>query len=239
MWRGVRYPIARPRPLSLVFYLTAAVLLVLSHAVPSFPSIRDRLIDRLGRWGFYLAYSAVSLAALTAFVIGFRTLDSAGWLFSPLPGARLAAVVLMPIAILLIVARLTTPAGIAGNVRAPTGIFRISRHPGSVGLLLWSGLHVLATGDGRRVVLFGAMATIALFAIAKNEWLLRRSDTPAARESLHGTSILPGFAIARRRQHWPRGEIGWRRPALAVAIYAAILWAHPMLFGVDPAPWLR
>ncbi|NNG05212.1 MAG: hypothetical protein HKM95_14105 [Inquilinus sp.] len=220
-------------------YLAIAILLVLSHAVPSAPRIRACLVGHLGRKGFLVVYSLVSLAVLAAFVHGYRTVDSAGWLFEPPLSAREAAVLLMPVAILLVVGRLTTRAGSTGEARRPTGIYRISRYPGSTGLLLWASLHLLATGDVRRLVLFAAMAAIALSAIVKNEMVLRRSGAATARDFLIGTSILPGIAIARGRQKWPRGEIGWWRPTLAAAIYAAILWAHPMLFGVDPAPWLR
>jgi uncharacterized membrane protein len=48
------------------------------------------------------------------------------------------------------------------------------------------------------------------------------------------TSNIPFGAILTGRQKLSLGEIGLWRLALAVAIWAGLLWAHPMLFGVSP-----
>ncbi|MCI0429053.1 MAG: hypothetical protein L0210_00715 [Rhodospirillales bacterium] len=118
-------------------------------------------------------------------------------------------------------------------------IYRITRFPGSTGLLIWAGLHLAATGDLRRVVLFATMAAIALFAILKNDWVLRRADSSEARGFRAATSVVPFAAIIAGRQRLASGEIGWRFPVVALLPYAALLLAHPLLFEVDPLDRLR
>jgi uncharacterized membrane protein len=114
----------------------------------------------------------------------------------------------------------------------------VTRHPGSIGLLIWAGLHLATTGDLKRVIFFATMGAIALFAIAKNEWVLRRATDGESRSFLAASSLVPFAALAA---DWRLllGEIGWRIPALALAAYAATLLLHPLLFGADPLDWFR
>jgi uncharacterized membrane protein len=201
--------------MSLALYLAAALFLFASHAVLSAPRVRPALIARLGRPAFLALYSLVSLVALAAFVLAYRRLEWDVWLYTPLAFAPQLAVTLMPVAFFLVVAGLTT--------RAPAGIHRICRHPGSTGVLLWALLHLQAVGDLRRVVLFATMAAIALFALVKNG-LLHRRAAPAPAAGTPAASLL--------------AELGWWRLALALLAYAALLALHPWLFAADPLWWL-
>jgi uncharacterized membrane protein len=209
----------------LLLYLASAVLLFLGHAVPSAPGVRPALVARLGRPGFIAVHSLVSLLALAAFVVAYLRLEWNAWLYTPPAFAPHLAVVLMPIAFLLVVGRLTTREGGA--------IYRICRHPGSTGTLLWALLHLQAVGDARRVILFATMAAIALFALVKHEIVHRRG----AEGDVIGLVpfAAPVAAIIARRE---RPALGWWRPALALLAYALLLGLHPQLLGVDPLWWL-
>ena len=219
-------------------YLASAILLFASHAVPSWPGVRPALLGRLGRPGFIALHSALSLATLALFVLAYRAADTAGHLFFPADGAAKLAVALMPVALFLMVARVTTRFGEPQAPRPPAGITRITRFPGSVGLLLWALLHVQATGDTRRFILFATMAAIALFAMVKNDWVLRHAPSPEAAAFRAETSAVPFAAILAGRQCLAWNEIGLARPLGALALYAALLYAHPLVFGVDPLYWL-
>lgn len=224
--------------MSTLMYIASAVLLFASHAVPSWPGVRPALIGRLGRPGFIAAYSLLSVATLTLFVLAYQAADTSGRLFFPADGAAKLAVALMPVAFLLMIARVTTKFGEPHAPRPPAGIYRVTRFPGSVGLLLWALLHLQATGDARRFILFSTMAAIALFAIVKNDWVLRRSQDPAAASFRAETGIVPFTAILAGRQRFVWREIGWGRLLGALAVTAAVLHAHPLVFGVDPLYWL-
>ncbi|HYG26255.1 MAG TPA: NnrU family protein, partial [Caulobacteraceae bacterium] len=48
------------------------------------------------------------------------------------------------------------------------------------------------------------------------------------------TSNAPFGAIFAGRQKLSLGEIGWWKILLAIAIWAAVLFVHPIVFGVNP-----
>jgi uncharacterized membrane protein len=204
---------------SSAYYLLAALVLFASHAIPSWPGVRKALMARLGRAGFMAFHSVLSAAALALFVHAWRGAGAMdGLVFQPVPAAAPLAVALMPVAFILVALRLTTPFGTA------CGVYRLVRFPGSLGLLLWSVLHILATGDIRRVILFATMAAMALFAMVKNGWVLRRDGGIGA--------AVPAGGLC---QAWR--EIGWWRPLAGLAAWGLVLASHATIFGVDPLYW--
>jgi uncharacterized membrane protein len=48
------------------------------------------------------------------------------------------------------------------------------------------------------------------------------------------TSYFPFLAIAQGRNRLDLKEIGWRNPAIGLALYALFFWFHPLLFGSRP-----
>jgi len=215
-------------------YVATTGALVASHAVPSAPGIRPALIRGLGRRGFFAAYGTLSMVTLAAFVWTYLGAETGDWLYTPPKNGHLLAVLVMPLAVFLIVGRMTTPYGTPEAPNAPVGIYRICRFPGSFGLLIWSSLHLLNMGDARRTVLFATMVAIALIALAKNEWVRRRLARAGGTAYLDETALIPFAAqiIGRRRIVW--GEIGWGRIALTLATYVGLLLGHPYAIGVDP-----
>lgn len=199
----------------------AVVLLVLGHAIPSAPPVRRALLGALGRAGFYTLYSLTSLALLMLVIVAYRAADPGVWLYTRNDLAPLLAILLMPLALFLIVGRLTTPAR-----TPPIGIDRLTSAPGSVGALVWASLHLLNLGGGRQVILFAGMAAIALIALIKNHMVAAPERKRAG--------WLPAFGILSGREKLVWQEIGWWRAALTLVLYASLLWLHPLVFGRDP-----
>jgi uncharacterized membrane protein len=48
------------------------------------------------------------------------------------------------------------------------------------------------------------------------------------------TSYFPFLAIAQGRNRFDAAEIGWRNPAIGLALYALFFWLHPVFFGARP-----
>ena len=46
------------------------------------------------------------------------------------------------------------------------------------------------------------------------------------------SSNLPFLAILQGRNKFSAAEIGWRNPAIGLALYALVFWFHPALFGI-------
>ncbi len=211
-------------------FIAAAIVLVLSHAVPSAPSVRPGLISRLGKPGFFVLYSLVSMAALAAFLWAYARSDLGPTLYPPLAGGSWVAVALMPLAVVLVVGRLTTPYGTPEAPRSPHGIYRICRFPGCTGLFIWVFLHLINLGDSRRVLFFLTMGVITLAALIKNQRLRHRSE----KEGQLLASLPTGSAIAAARRRFVWREFGWWRLGLSLVVYFVLLLGHPFVIGADP-----
>lgn len=202
--------------------IAATILVIASHVVPSAPGLRERLIDWLGRAGFYTGYSLTSLLTLGLLIWAYRAAGSQEWLYTPSRATRVIALVVMLVATFLVTARLTTRA----PPDSPYGIYRVTAVPGSLGVLLWAGVHLLNLGEARAVVVFAGLAVMTLIALIKNLALA----APACRD----VGWLPFAAIVRRRGGLIWREIGWWRLGLALVVYLSLLYLHPIVIGRDP-----
>lgn len=227
--------------------LTAAAAFFLAiHLLVSGTRVRDTLTARIGVGAYMGLFSLSSLAGLAWMGLAFAQArgtpgDSVWWDLTPL--TRLVQIGLQLLAMLLIVPGLTTanPTSVAqeGALDRPgvvCGMLRITRHPFLWGVAVWAAGHLLVNGDAASVLLFATMLALALTGTLSIDAKRRRVlgakwDAFAAQ-----TSNVPFAAIFQGRQRFILGEIGWWRIALAVAVWAALAWAHPFLFGVRALP---
>jgi uncharacterized membrane protein len=174
------------------------VLFIGVHLVPAAPSLRAALAGRPGEKGYKILFSVVSAAGLVLIILGYRVAP-AEQIFTPSETARSLLPVGMAIAFVLVAA-----SQVPGHIR------HLLRHPMLTGVLIWSGLHLLANGDLASNILFGVFAAWALFDIFSAEHRGKRATPPR-----------PGF----------------RADAIAViaglAVFAVMLYFHSDLFGVS------
>ncbi|MCB8837774.1 NnrU family protein [Aurantimonas sp. VKM B-3413] len=129
--------------------LIAGLVLFLSvHSVRIFvESGRNRVIAKLGEQRFKGVYSVISLIGLVLLVYGYGLArESAVAVYDPPAGLRHVALILVPIAFVLVAAAYTPP----GHIKAAV------RHPMVLGVALWAFAHLLANGTDADLVLFGA-----------------------------------------------------------------------------------
>lgn len=131
--------------------IAGLVLFLGVHLVPIFTGTRSRLATRLGDGAYRGAFSLVSAVGLVLIIGGYWMRPERVQLFDPLPAARAAAPWLVTLAFVLF-ASANMPAHIRGAVR----------HPMLIGLLLWSGVHLLANGDLAGTVLFGSFLAYSI-----------------------------------------------------------------------------
>jgi uncharacterized membrane protein len=217
-------------------YVIAFAAFFATHSVPIRPPVRPWLQARLGARGFALAYSALSLAVL-GWLIGAaaRAPYVPLWDWAPWH-SHLVLTAMGPVCLILAfgVARPNPFSfGGAGNDRfdpARPGIVRLTRHPLLLALALWAGAHAVANGTLAHVILFGTFAGFALLGMGLVD-RRRRRELGADWGRLDA---------ARRRTPWPAPPVSWAgagmRLAAGLALYAALLWLHPFLFGVSPLP---
>jgi uncharacterized membrane protein len=206
----------------MAFLIAATLLVIASHVVPSAPGLRDRLVGGLGRSGFYVGYSLVSLLTLGLLIWAYRAAGPQPSLYPPFPVARIIALPAMLLATFLVTARLTTRA----VPDRPHGIYRVTAVPGSLGVLLWALVHLLNLGEARAVVVFTGLAVMTLTALIKNLAL--------AGSAYRDVGWLPFAAIVSGREVLVWREIGWLRLGLALLVYSAALGLHRLVIGPDP-----
>jgi uncharacterized membrane protein len=216
-------------------YLASAAFLA-THFVSSTP-LRSAVVKRIGEKAYTGVYTIVAFATL-------------GWMIwaygkAPLepvfPGLQLAPAILMPFAFVLLacglLSRNPTLVGADKLLRNPDparGIIRVTRHPMMWGFILWAGAHVLARGELKSTVFFGSFLVLA----ALGALLIDRRKATTLGEDWQrfaaATSYFPFLAILQGRNRFDAREIGWRNPAIGLALCALFLQAHAWLFGARP-----
>ncbi|MFZ5792341.1 MAG: NnrU family protein [Pseudomonadota bacterium] len=218
--------------------ILASALFVGSHFLISSTALRGRLVAALGENLYRAFYSLLSAALLiwTGFAFGRAPVLP---LFEP--GLwRLLPVIVMPPALLLLVAGITQKNPTAALPGSPSegadpapGILAVTRHPVMWAIGLWALAHLLANGDAAGTILFGAMAVLALGGTLAIDARKRRDWGPEAWARLQGASSnIPFLALFQGRARTSLAEIGWWRIALALVLYGALLYAHGFVFGV-------
>ncbi|MFZ5668059.1 MAG: NnrU family protein [Pseudomonadota bacterium] len=222
--------------------IAAALYFVLLHLLVSGTALRGALVGIIREGPYMALFSLASLAGIVWLSMAYGEARGTGETLWDLgAGARHGGLLIMLAAFLLAVPGLLTPNPTSvkqeGALEKPDparGILRVTRHPFLWGVAIWAGGHLLANGDTPSVVLFGSLAFLALsgtFSIDAK----RRKALGAKYEAFTAqTSNLPFAAVLTGKQKLKLGEIGWWRLLLAAAIYAAVLRAHPLLFGVSP-----
>lgn len=228
-----------------IAHLSAAGLfLLLTHFGISSTPLRAVLVGRLGEKPYLGLYSLVSALAFWWLVAAYNAAPHVP-VWPPAGGLAWEPVLLVPVALFLLVAGLSTPNPtsvgqerlLAGDREPVRGILRVTRNPFLWGVGLWAVAHMVPNGDLASLILFGTLALLALGgSVLIDAKLARRLGADWDRYAAR-TSNLPFAAILAGRQSLVWREIGWWRPAVALLVYGGLLHLHRMLFGVSPLPW--
>lgn len=119
-----------------------------AHIVPSIPALRGRLVARLGRRGYLIAFSLLSLILLWWLI---RAAGAAPYL--PLWDAGNAGRWLVNVAMPLAILCGGLAVGLSGLVTA---------------FAIWAGAHLVANGDLAHVLFFGGMLVFAGAGLARS-----------------------------------------------------------------------
>ena len=213
-------------------YFAAAAFLA-THFIPATP-LRGMAVKAIGEKAYLALYSLLAFA-----MIGWMV-----WAYNRAPleplfvGLRWLPAVLMPFSFVLlacgVLARNPTIVGADKLLKSPEparGMIRVTRHPVMWSFILWALAHVLARGELGAMVFFGTFLLLAaLGAVLMDERKARTLGDDWLRFAAV-TSYFPFLAILQGRNSFKASEIGWRNPAIGLALYALFFWFHPLLFG--------
>ena len=217
--------------------IAATVAFLATHYVASTP-LRAKLVNALGK-AYLGLYSLIAFATLGYMIWAYYRAPSVGLWYSP--ALRYVPLIVMPIAfILMVCGLLERNPTLVGQERlletddAARGILRITRHPLMWGFALWAASHILARGDAASVIFFGGFLVLALSGTVLIDRRKAATLGDDWRRFAAVTSNLPFAAIAAGRNRLNLGEIGWWKVVAGLALYGALLWLHPVLFGAHP-----
>ncbi|MDU8910305.1 NnrU family protein [Aestuariicoccus sp. MJ-SS9] len=214
-------------------YGAVFVAFLASHSIPLRPRVRQWMVGRMGRGGFALGYSALSLVML-ALLIRAAGLAPFVPLWPQEPWHRTAAQAGMAAVCAILAFGVARPNpfsfGGAGNERfdpARPGLLRWTRHPVLAALALWAGVHLLANGALAHVLLFAVLGVFALAGMPLVDRRKRREMGAARWQDLR-RAVAATPALPRPRP--ARGVL--LRTGCALGLYATLVALHPALIGV-------
>ncbi len=170
------------------------------HCLPHFQTRREMLIQRLGAMPYKGLFSLTSAVGLGLIIVGMMQRQYTHLWTPPLWTRDLVIGAMLPASILLCAANF------------PNNIQRLSQHPMLIGLLLWSGSHLLANGDLASLMLFGGFLCFAVFDL----WSVTKTSRVQAQKARKPTPVWLDLLVL----------------ILGLGAYAALLWWHGDLFGI-------
>lgn len=178
------------------FLITGLVIFLGIHSVRLI-GLRGPLMAVLGPGPYAIVYSLISAVGLALIVYGHILAHPSEAIWAPPEWTRTLALVAVPSAIILIVS-----AYLPGHIRS------FVRHPMTLGIFLWAGVHLLANGNIASMILFGSFAVWAFLTLV-SAYARGGSYESAGRWWADIASIVIGLALA-----------------------GLVAWFHMDLFGV-------
>jgi uncharacterized membrane protein len=221
----------------LISLVIAGIAFCGSHVLLSSTGLRGSLRDQLGERGFLAVYSLTALVTFAWFLMAYAHAPTIA-LWPRRRWLALVPIVVMPLAAVLLVAGYTTPnptaVGMERAARADDpapGLLRITRHPVMWAIGLWAVSHMIANGDLRSLLFFGAFAALSLggtLLIDRKKRLALGSNWSRLAEV---TSNLPFAALVTGRTRLRWRDVSLLRVIAGLLLYAVLYNAHTIIAG--------
>jgi uncharacterized membrane protein len=227
-------------------FVVAGLLFLVTHRIPTNPSVRQAVADRVGETAFVIAYSLLSILMLAWLIVAAgRAPYVELWPFET--WQVWVPVLAMAFACAIAAFSIGAPNPLSfggGNPSAfnpdQPGFVGFFRHGLLWALAIWSTAHIVPNGNLAHVILFGVFATFSIFGMAMIDRRKKRLLGAAEWSRLSAkTSFWPGQSILAGRWR-PAGPFltagNILRAAAAVLVYLGLLHSHTWFIGVDPLP---
>ena len=182
----------------MILMIAGTILFFGIHALPFHTGWRNTLINKTGEKPYKGIFSLVALTGLLLIGLGYSTANYHE-IWPPVEHARSIALIIMPLTFILLAS-----ANMKSHIR------RLLKHPMSIGIMLWSGAHLLANGDQASILLFGSFFIYALISMISAEMRLKYLGDGSASLKFDAIAVISG-----------------------ILLYALVLSAHGLLFGVS------
>ena len=221
----------------------AAAAFLALHLLVSGTRLRDALVAILGERAYLALFSLLSIGGIVWLAVSYnralrgdnpRLWDVPFWLYHALPLFMLVAVLLVVIGMTTMSPTMALGEGLAGRKGAARGILTVTRHPFLWGAFIWATAHLAINADLASTLFFGCFVILTFcgtFSIdAKRARKLGQDWALFAGV----TSNIPFAALLTGRTGLDLAGIGLWRVALALLVFAGLLFFHTCLFQVTP-----
>jgi uncharacterized membrane protein len=227
-------------------FIGAGLVFLITHRVPTIPSVRAKIVNHIGERGFLIAYSTLSIMVLTWLIIAagrapyIEVWAAAAWQYW-VPN------IAMPIVCILIGFSVAAPNPLSfGGSKPETfdpnhpGFAGVTRHGLLWALALWSGSHIFPNGNLAHVILFCSFCAFSLLGMRIIDRRRQRQMGMDAWQSMaQATSGWPFQSLVTGR--WKPVFSGalpsiMIRLLVSLALYTGLLMAHADVIGVSPLP---
>jgi len=217
--------------------LSSITFFVLHVGIAGSP-LRQVMVDRLAERGFQIIFSVLSVLALIWMITAWRGApDMDLW---HVPAFQWLPVLLMPFACILNVCAYSSPnpTAIGGGKflkeeNPAKGIFRITRHPLMAAIAIFAICHILVSGNLSSLIFFGSLLLTSLLGPSSIDRKLQARNAETFERLASVTSIIPFVAVLQGRNRISLGEIGIMRLGGGLLLYAAFIWGHEYLSGIE------
>lgn len=219
------------------FWMT---LFLVTHLGMSAVEMRSRLIGAMGRGLYESVYSVISLATFIPLVVVFGHHKHAGamlWNFRDLAMARSLSWLIMLASMILLVAGFSTLSSAAIKAQSEGrqhGIFKLTRHPAFVAVVLFGLAHMMMNGWLGDLTFFGGMVILGVVGGWHQDQRKLRELGEPYRRLIEQTLFIPGAALVAGRQRWQSDDMPWRAIAIGAVVTLLLIAFHPMFFGGHP-----
>ncbi len=214
----------------LISLIAASIAFVGTHFIMSHP-LRAPMVRMLGDGGFMIAYSLVSFATIAWMYFAFVATPADVPLWGGYgDGVWVVASILTLLALVLFAGSLIgnpalpAPGAEKAALQAPSGVFKVTRHPMMWGFALWALAHLIAAPTSRTVVVALAIGALALIGAHLQDRKKEVLMGDAWRQWQEKTSYWPRFG-----QIFSVGFVPWIGGG---AIWLGATWWHTMDAGV-------
>lgn len=218
----------------------AAFVFVALHILPAV-SARDWLIRKIGDPAYMGLFSLASVLSLAWMIVAYRDAPASEPLWVSGAAVRwfTAAAMLIPFILLVCGTFSKNPTSIPGKgaLRGRekwNNIFAVTRHPVMWAVTIWAGLHLLNRPDATSALFFGPLAFLAIAGTMRQEVRMHKEFGDAWSAFTAQTSFVPFAGLVSGKSKLDVRGIGGWPIAIAVFLWAAVLYFHGSLFGAYP-----
>lgn len=218
-----------------LWHVAAALFAFLvTHSLPALKPVRARCVALLGERAYFVTYSALTIAVITWVVFALIGAPYIELWPMTVVSMWITAILMLPATVFLVFGLSTSnpfsiPIKPSAFDPARPGFLAITRHPLLLGLAMWGLAHIPPNGAVATIMMFGFVAAFSFAGI-------RILDV--RRKKAWGLQIWQTMAERTASWQWKPSALSltdWRW-VVVLAVYAGLIFAHPIVIGVGPLP---